>query len=193
MTDDTEMLPVPEAVAQEIAAEMRGDVLQPLDPEEAARRTRYWAELHAAEELDRAIGEWERQQALEERQRLQAEQEAYAAHVRHIDSQRQAAEKLENQARARQAARASQEAAQHASRSQALLIQQEVERRQCEALEQARAQFLALGPMGHPAPKPDPVLQRIDELEERLTAEPEPARLTAVEIHQRMMAPFRKP
>ena len=156
-------------VAQEIASEMAGRPPQPLDPEEAEARTQYWAEVREQEAFERQLLEWERQRELEERQRLEAEAEAVAQRARALEQQREIADRV----RQRQTAQAAEMAAQHAAHARASLARQEWATRQREALGAQRRQFLALGPMGHPPAKPDPVLQRLDEIAEMLEP-PEP-------------------
>src|SRR5262249_49368715 len=123
---------------------------------------------------------WHRQRVLEEQQRRQAESEAIARRDRALQQQRAQLERIRQQQAHQDAARA----AQAAEQSRASLARQEWAARQREALEAQRQQFLALGPLGHPPPKPDPVLQRLDEIAEKLEP-PEPT------LHERLTDPRR--
>src|SRR5262249_19287919 len=171
--------PVALQAAQEIAAEMAGVQPQPLDPAEAEARTAYWAEVRRKDLLELEPEAWFREQVALEQQRLAAEQEE-RSRLEHIRQQQRAQlERMRQQQAHQDAARAARAAAD----TRTALARQELERRQRVAIEEQQAFFRSLGPMGNPAPKPDPVLQRLDELEERL-AEPEPTLL------ERLTRPF---
>jgi hypothetical protein len=155
---------------------MTGQPLPELTPEQIAAHEQRRAEY----ELECEIERWQAEERRQAEQRRQADQEARSRLERIRQQQRETADRMQ----AQQAARDAQQAAYQAQHTRELVARQEWARRQREALEQARAQFLALGPMGHPAPRPDPVLDKLIEIEEKLEP-PEPT------LHERLTDPRR--
>jgi len=161
MSDET-IDPADLEAAARVAADMMGQPLAPLSPEEVEAKEARLAELA----LIRGIERWERQQDELERQRQMAEREAAEIAERHRIERERRQQEIADRTRAQQTARASQEAAQRAAQTQSYLLQQERERRQRLAIEQQRAFFRSLGPMGNEPQQPSnaDVMARLDQL-----------------------------